>query len=162
MKRTALSTVVLACLLAPVLAVSTLAEEFAFFTPIVGSNPGVTIAGVPSGGVPWVVRHGVAVLNDEGRLRVEVRGLILPSTGNASPVTQVDASVVCADTVAATTDPVTLTTDGNAQIRAKLSVPSPCFGTIILIRAAGINGTLLPQPGPWIAASGVVKDSDEK
>jgi hypothetical protein len=33
---------------------------------------------------------------------------------------------------------------------------------MVLIRAAGINGTLLFAPSPWIAASGVDKDSDEK
>ena len=85
-------------------------------------------------------------MNDDGRLRVEVRGLILPITGNAGPVTQVDACVVCADAVAATTEPVTLTTDDDAQIRAKLSVPSPCFGTVVLIRAAGSTARFFPNP----------------
>jgi hypothetical protein len=162
MKRTAISTTVLACLLTAMFAVGTLAEEFAFFSPIVGSNPGITIAGVGSGGAPWVVRHGVATLNDDGRLRVEVRGLILPSTGNAGPVTQVAANVVCSDVVAATTKSVDLSSNGNAEIRAKVSLPSPCFGTIVMIRATGINNAPLPNPGPWIAATGVAKDADEE
>jgi hypothetical protein len=50
--------------------------------------------------------------------------------------------------------------DGNAEIHAKLQVPSPCLGTIVLIRAAAFNGTPLPAPGPWIAATGLAKDSD--
>ena len=161
MKRTAISTTVLACLLTAMFAVSTLAEEFVFFSPIVGSNPGVTIAGVGSGGAPWVVRHGVATLNDEGRLRVELRGLILPSTGNTGPVTQVAASVVCSNAVAATSNSVDLSSDGNAEIRAKLSLPSPCFGTIVLIRVTGANNAPLPAPGPWIAATGTAKDADD-
>jgi hypothetical protein len=49
---------------------------------------------------------------------------------------------------------------GNAEIRAKLQVPSPCLGPIVLIRAAAFNGTPLPAPGPWIAATGLAKDSD--
>ena len=75
---------VLAFVLAGMFAVSTLADEFSFFAPIVGSNPNVTIAGVASGGAPWVVRRGEAVLTDDGRLHAEVRGLVLPSAGNTA------------------------------------------------------------------------------
>jgi hypothetical protein len=160
--KKAFSTVVLAVVLAGMFAVSTLADEFVFFAPIEGSNPDVTIAGVPSGGAPWVVRRGVAVLNENGKLRVDVRGLVLPSAGNtAGPITQVAASVVCGDTVAATSGPVPLTTTGDAEIRAKLTLPSPCFGTVVLVRAAGVNGTVLGAPGPWIAATSLAKDTDD-
>jgi hypothetical protein len=155
------SRVVLACLLIALFAVGTLADEFSFFSPIVGSNPGVTIATVPSGGAPWVVRHGVAILTDDGRLRVEVRGLILPSTGNTGPVTQVAASVVCGDVVAATSKSVNIKTDGDFQLRDHLSLPSPCLGAVILIRVTGANGSPLQNPGPWIAASGTIKDADD-
>jgi hypothetical protein len=114
--KKAFSTVVLAVVLADMFVVSTLADEFVFFAPIEGSNPDVTIAGVPSGGAPWVVRRGVAVLNENGKLRVDVRGLVLPSAGNtAGPITQVAASVVCGDTVAATSGPVPLTTTGDGK-----------------------------------------------
>jgi hypothetical protein len=41
-------------------------------------------------------------------------------------------------------------------------VSSACFGSIILVRVAGVNGTALPAPGPWIAASGVSKNSDDE
>jgi hypothetical protein len=41
-----------------------------------------------------------------------------------------------------------------------LQVPSPCLGLIVLIRAAAFNGIPLPAPGPWIAATGLAKDSD--
>jgi hypothetical protein len=160
MKR-ALSTAVLTCLVAGMFAISTFADELAFFAPVLGSNPGITIAGVQSGGAPWVVKRAFATLTDDGRLRVDVRGLILPSTGNTGPVTEVSASVVCSDAVTATSAAVPLSKDGNAEIHAKLHVPSPCFGTVVLIRVAGANGTTLPAPGPWIAASGVAKDSDD-
>ena len=49
----------------------------------------------------------------------------------------------------------------SAEIHARLQVPSPCLGTVILVRIAGVNGNALPAPGPWIAASGVSKDSDD-
>ena len=151
---------IISCFVSCLFALSTVADEIAFLSPIVGSNPGVTIAGVKSGGAPWVVNHGFAVLNDDGRLRADVRGLILPSLGSAGPVTAIAASVVCGDAVAATSDSVALSVDGNAEIHAKLQVPSPCLGTIVLIRATAFNGTPLPAPGPWIAATGLTKGSD--
>lgn len=162
MKPKAFSTVVVACFLTALFAVSALADEFVFFSPVVGSNPGATIATVPSGGAPWVVRHGTAILTDEGRLRVDVRGLILPSTGNTGPVTQVAASVVCSNVVAATSKAVNLTSTGNAEIRAKVALPSPCLGAVVLIRVAGVNNAPLPAPSAFIAASGLVKDAHDK
>jgi hypothetical protein len=160
MKKRAAVAVLLSCFVSGLFAGGTVADEIAFFSRIVGSNPGVTIAGVKSGGAPWVVNHGFAVLNDDGRLRTDVRGLILPNLGTPGPVTAVPASVVCGDTVAVTSDSVPLSVDGNAEIHAKLQVPSPCLGTILLIRATAFNGTPLPAPGPWIAATGLTKGSD--
>lgn len=160
MKKRAAVAVLLSCFVSGLFAGGTIADEIAFLSPIVGSNPGVTIAEVKSGGAPWVVNHGLAVLNDDGRLRTEVRGLILTNLGTPGPVTAVAASVVCGDAVAATSDSVPLSVDGNAEIHAKLQVPSPCLGTIVLIRATAFNGTPLPAPGPWIAATGLAKGSD--
>ena len=160
MNKRAAVAVVLSCLVSVLFAAGTVADEIAFLSPIVGSNPGITIAGVHSGGAPWVVSRGLAVLNDEGRLRADLRGLILTSLGNAGPVTAVAASVVCGDTVAATSDSVPLSVDGNAEIHAKLQLPAPCLGAVVLIRAAAFNGTPLPAAGPWIAATGLAKGSD--
>src|SRR5437899_3776628 len=69
-KRAAVA-VILSCFVSSLSAVGTIADEIAFLSPIAGSNPGGTIAGVKSGGAPWVVNHGFAVLNDEGRLRAD-------------------------------------------------------------------------------------------
>jgi hypothetical protein len=162
MKLNALCTAVLACLLTGIFVVGAVADEFVFLSPVVGSNPGVTIAGVPSGGAPWVVRRGTAILTDDGRLLVDVRGLILPSTGNTGPVTQVAASVVCSGAVAATTSAVNLASDGNAEIASRVSLPSPCLGAIVLIRVAGTNNAPLPAPSVFIAATGLVKDAQDK
>jgi hypothetical protein len=89
--------------------------------------------------------------------------LILPNLGNPGPVTNVSASLVCGGsggTVVATTDPVPLSGDGNAEIEAGITLPDTCFGPIVLVRAAGINGNLLPQAGPWIAATGFTGSSE--
>lgn len=103
------------------------------------------------------------MLTDDGRLRLDVRGLVLPSVGNtAGPITQVAATVVCGNVVAATSGPVALSKDGDAEIRAKLTVPSPYLGAIVLVRAAGVNGTVLAARTAFIAATGLVKDADHK
>src|SRR5258708_39722837 len=126
---------IISCFVSCLFAVSTVADEIGFLSPIVGSNPGVTIAGVKSGGAPWVVNHGFAVLNDDGRLRADVRGLILPNLGTPGPVTAVAASVVCGDAVAATSDSVALRVDANPEIHAKLQMPSPSLGPTVLFHA---------------------------
>jgi hypothetical protein len=142
-------------LMAGMFAVGTSADELVFIAPVVGSNPGATIAGVASGGAPWVVRRGIAVLTDEGRLSVDVRGLVLPSVNNtAGPITGVAASVICANTVIATSNTANLTSAGDAEIHAKLSVPQPCVGAVVLVRAAAVNGVALPAPIAFIAATG--------
>ena len=150
------------CMMVGMSAIGTSADELAFFAPVVGSNPGATIGGVASGGAPWVVRRGLAVLTDEGRLRVDLRGLVLPSANNtAGPITGVAASVVCANTVVATTNVANLTTTGDAEIHAKLSVPLPCVGAVVLVRAAAVNGAPLPAPGAFIAATGLAAGHDD-
>ena len=73
MKKIAAVAVILWCFVCGLFAVGTVADDIAFLSPIVGSNPGVTIAGVQSGAAPWVVNHGFAVLNDEGHLRADLR-----------------------------------------------------------------------------------------
>jgi hypothetical protein len=54
MIRRVFSIAVLALLATALFTVGTFADEFLFLAPLVGSNPGITIAGVGSGGAPWV------------------------------------------------------------------------------------------------------------
>jgi hypothetical protein len=162
MRRVSLLAVVV-CVIAGMLAIGTSADELVFIAPVVGSNPGATIAGVASGGAPWVVRRGIAVLTDDGRLSVDVRGLVLPSVNNtAGPVTGVAASVVCANAVVATSNTANLSTTGDAEIHAKLTVALPCVGAVVLVRAAAINGAPLPAAGPFIAATGLAAGHNDQ
>ena len=140
-----------------VLAAGATAQEILFRSTIIGSNPKIVIAGVQSGVAPWTVGRGSAVLDEEGGLSVALSGLVITSLGTPGPVTSVAASLVCGGSggsVAATTDAVPLSGDGNAEIEGKITVPSPCFGPIVLVRAAAVNGSPLPQPGPWISSNG--------
>jgi len=161
--RVFVRVVLLGGLLAGVFVLSAMAEEFLFRSTIIGSNPNTVIGGVSSGGAPWTVQRGSAALNDNGLLRVEVRKLILPSLGSPGPVTSVSASLVCGGsggTVVATTDPVPLSGDGDAEIEAGIKLPDTCFGPIVLVRAAAFNGNPLPQAGPWIAGAGFSSSSE--
>ncbi|HEY2822513.1 MAG TPA: hypothetical protein VGJ06_15820 [Candidatus Acidoferrum sp.] len=161
MRRVSL-LVLAACVMVGMFAIGTSADELVFLAPVVGSNPGATIAGVGSGGAPWVVRHGLAVLTDDGRLRVDVRGLVLPSVNNTpGPITGVAASIVCANVVVATTNSFNLTATGDAEIHAKLSVPLPCVGAVVLIRVSAVNGAPLPAPTAFIAATGLAAGRDD-
>lgn len=161
MRRVSLVALVV-CMMAGMFAIGTSADELVFLAPVVGSNPGATIGGVASGGAPWVVRHGLAVLTDDGRLRVDVRGLVLPSANNtAGPITGVVASVVCGNAVVATSNLANLSTAGDAEIHAKLTVALPCVGAVVLVRAAAVNGAPLPAPGAFIAATGLAAGQDD-
>jgi hypothetical protein len=144
---------------------SALADEVLFRSHILGSNPDLVIGGVTSGRAPWKVTEGSASLDDEGSLRVKVEGLVRVALGTPGPVTQVSASLVCGGTggaVVATTGAVSLSAEGDAKIEAKINLPSSCFGPVLLVRIAGLNGTLLPAPDVWIAASGLQSASPDQ
>jgi hypothetical protein len=70
-------------------------DDTTFVSPLIGSNPNMTIGGVTSGGAAWKVRKGQATLEDNGRLEVEVLGLLLVATNTTGPVVDVATSLVC-------------------------------------------------------------------
>ena len=51
--------------------------------------------------------------------------------------------------------------DHYKEISAKLALPSPCLGAVVLIRVAGVNNAPLPAPTGFIAATGLVKDAHD-
>jgi hypothetical protein len=138
-------------------AVGAMAQPIQLHSTLAGNNPNIVIGGVESAGSPWTVKNGFASLDASGRLHVKVRDLILPSTGDAGPVTAISASLVCGGsggTVQSETASVPLSTKGNADLRGHITVPSLCFGPVVLVNIAANNGTPIPQPGAWIAATG--------
>ncbi len=138
--------------------------ETLFESSIVGLPAGMngntsgTIRGVAAAGAPWVA-SGEARLDRDGRLRVEVEGLLLDLPGSAlnrttGAVTGVRASLTCHKTdVVATTGVVPLSPAGDAEIDETITLPSKCVGSIVLIRI-GRTGTGSAVLGPWIAATG--------
>jgi len=138
-------------------AAGAMAQPIQLHSTLAGNDPSIVIGGVESASSPWTVKSGFASLDASGKLRVRVRDLILPATGDAGPVTAVSASLVCGGsggTVQSETAPVPLSMKGNANLHGHIAVPSLCFGPVVLVHIAAANGNPIPQPGPWIAATG--------
>jgi hypothetical protein len=116
------------------------------------TGPANPIRGVPGGGVPWQLGSAMGRLRADGRLQIEVEGLVLVATG-ANPVATFRGLVSCQSIDAAgaptvvnvSTDPVPATTTGDAEIEAKVALPSPCFAPIVFVTSGG---------GAWFAVTG--------
>jgi hypothetical protein len=117
-----------------------------------------TIHGVAPGGAPWGLDKGSAVLSNDGRVAIEVDGLVLtagPFAGTAGPVTGIAASLFCgADantTPAATSGVAPLTPGGDATIHATVTLPGSCLAPIVLVHPV-IGSTLASSA--YIAITG--------
>jgi hypothetical protein len=114
------------------------------------------IGGVNACGKIWKIGSGEVTLNADGKLTVNIRGLVLndPSVGkyDGSPdgVDAVAVAVVCRGKrghVAAQTEPVALSQNGDVQIDTRVSVPEACADPIVLIRERYEGGRI----GGWLA-----------
>lgn len=146
----------------------------AFSSGMVGSMPSQTVAGVTSGGAPWVVREGHAKLTKKGKLNVEVEGLLIAAglLANGSPVPAnlvgttgtvmfVSASLVCGNVVAGSTPAVALSAAGNAEMEGMVKAPASCATPAVLVRIAP-SITATPQElRSFIALSGSALDKND-
>jgi hypothetical protein len=114
----------------------------------------VAIGDVPSCGKVWKLASGSAELEKKGELEVEVKGLVLndastgDANGTADGVDGVAAAVVCGGKVAAQTDVAPLSKDGNAKVKAHVTVPPDCAAPVIVLRER-YEGKI----GGWLAAT---------
>jgi hypothetical protein len=108
------------------------------------------IHGVVRGGLPWQ-GGGDAKLDRKGRFEARIRGLIIPSLGNAGPVTTITISLYCSPdsstTAAFTTQSVPLSQDGNARVRQHVTVPSRCLAPVLLVHPNGGAGAFIAATG---------------
>jgi len=134
-----------------------------FDSAVVGSIPSTTIGGIASGGAPWTVAHGKASVSGTGKIALEVHGLLLTTgapanlVGTVGPVMMVAASLVCGGSggaVAASTEGVPLSTTGDAEIEATITVPPTCMAPVILVRVFNNAAATGSQLGPFIALTG--------
>jgi hypothetical protein len=102
--------------------------------------------GVNPGGAPWQITRGLARVSMSGDVAVDVRGLIIPTRGN-NPVPTLAASLACNGQVVATTAAVPFSPEGDAQIRAQVTVPERCLAPAVLLNPNG-------NPAVYIAATG--------
>ena len=130
----------------------------ATLAPSVPDDP--TIRGVAPGSLPWVLDRGSVRLKADGRLRVEIEGLVIPiehtvgattfPAGTARPVTTVSASLYCAPDgsgAAATTAAVPISEEGDATIAETVSVPASCFAPTVLVHPNGLTGAYIAVTG---------------
>ena len=130
--------------------------EFDTMTPVVHpflNGEGHPIRGINGGGVPWAIQRGEGELSANGRLEVEVRGLVIASTG-VNPVAQFIAAVNCLTTTSPDTGetrltaPVNVGPAGNARFEATLPLPRPCIAPIVFV------GTPAGNSLRWFATTG--------
>jgi hypothetical protein len=116
--------------------------------PSVPADP--PLLGATAGAVPWVLRASEAKLRADGRLRVRIRGLLIPGAGTTGPVKTVTVSLYCAgnSTPVGTSDAVPLSSGGDARVDAMLTMPAKCQIPALLVHP---NGAL----DVYIASSGV-------
>ena len=118
------------------------------------------IRGLAGGGLPWEIGDATADLRADGRLHVDVEGLVLarrsPVPANlqgTNPIPQFKAIVSCLTTTsggAATTSNISTplaaaSPTGDAEIDASVDLPSPCVAPIVFVTSPG---------GAWFAVTG--------
>lgn len=135
--------------------------EFDTMAPVDGVFVGTVnpVRGVNGGGLPWQIDEAKGELTKDGRLEVEVEGLVLleaapvpPDRQGTNPIATFRAIVSCFSevdgalvTVNVVTDPFPATPGGDAEIEATVDLPSPCVAPIVFVG---------PSPTAWFAATG--------
>jgi hypothetical protein len=117
---------------------------------IPASLAGQSFMGANGGGLPWRLDAGTAKLWSDGRLVVEVEGLVFaagPNEGrNTVPTGQ--ALVSCGGAVVAMSDPVAFSPAGDAEVQARVALPSSCLAPVVFFAGVTANG---PR---WFAVTG--------
>ena len=112
---------------------------------------GLSLLGVPGGGIPWVLDRGDARLFADGRLQVSVNHLVLATGGAAgtNPIPTGRAIVVCGGgTSTVMTDLVPFSPGGDARVQTRVDLPSPCLAPVVFFAGQTAGG---PR---WFAVTG--------
>lgn len=120
-----------------------------FHGKLIGSAPGQHVAGIPSGGAPWMVSNSEFNINGNGQFEVEVNGLLIASgtaANTVGPVTMVAASLICGDVVAGSTASALLSATGNATMQGVITVPSPCIAPAVLVQVTQLTTGPVTSP----------------
>jgi hypothetical protein len=109
---------------------------------------GLTLDGIIGGGVPWVIDQGSAKLFADGRLNVEVEGLVL-ATSHTNPIANGRAIVTCGSVAAASSPIVPFSPTGDAEVTTTVQLPSPCLAPAVFF-----VGVLPTGAERWFAVTG--------
>jgi hypothetical protein len=106
----------------------------------------LVLNGVTGGGVPWSISQGHVQLFADGRLHVDVEGLVVASSGINPVLTGGRAVVTCSNAPVATTDVFPFSSpEGDASIDTVVSLPEHCLAPAVFFTNAG---------GRWFAVTG--------
>ncbi|MPZ60429.1 MAG: hypothetical protein GEU93_03845 [Propionibacteriales bacterium] len=135
--------------------------KFDVMAPVVEPFTGAAnaIRGVPGGGLPWEIDAARGELTSDGRVEVEVEGLVLARRApvpeerqGTNPVPSFRVLVSCVSsssgepaTVNVSTETAPATTTGDATIEGIVDLPSPCFAPIVFVTS---------PDGAWFAVTG--------
>jgi hypothetical protein len=108
---------------------------------------GLALHGIAGGGIPWVIDDGRAKLFADGRLLVEVGGLVLATT-HTNPVPTGRAIVTCSSVAVAHSDPVPFSPTGDAVVDTTVDLPASCLAPAVFF--AGITAA----GDRWFAVTG--------
>jgi hypothetical protein len=106
-----------------------------------------TIAGVAPGGLPWQLERGSVLLQSNGRIRVSIKGLVIPATDTTGPVQTITASLACAGASTTQTAPVPLSAAGDATIETTIALPSTCLAPVVFVNPNGIAAAYIALTG---------------
>ncbi len=115
--------------------------------PSVPNDP--ALLGAAAGGVPWMLRSGEARLQSDGRVSVRIRGLLVVGLGTTGPVKTVSASLYCgaSTTPVGTSGSVPLSSNGDARISTRFTLPAKCQIPALLIHPNGAMGAYIATSG---------------
>jgi hypothetical protein len=128
--------------------------EFNTMFPVSGPYVGTTnpIRSIGGGGVPWQIATGHGDLRSDGKIEVEVTGLVLVST-QSNPVSTFRAVVSCQSidgtgnpsVVNVSTGDFPASSAGDAVIEDTVELPSPCVAPIVFVTSPTMR---------WFAVTG--------
>lgn len=134
--------------------------EFDTMFPLSGAFKGATnaIRNIPGAGADWKIGRVDGELKADGKLEIDVFGLVLVGTG-ANPIPAFQGTVSCLSFDAAGT---VITSNvqtgqfpanamGDAHIEQRLQLPSPCVAPIVFVN---IPVSATRPNGAWIAVTG--------
>ena len=117
--------------------------------PMVGiPTAGLVLNGLTGGGVAWTIDDGRAKLYENGRVDVDVEGLVLATTGT-NPIANGRAVVTCGDTPVASSPIVAFSPTGDASVSTTVELPDTCLAPAVFF-----VGVLPTGAERWFAVTG--------